>query len=84
MLNISQCAELAKKYNVVDFDRHNPNKTIWFRGVKGYYIIVKEYPEFSVFTVWEDDDCDNMIDNIQIDSEEKFNKCLKKYALIAQ
>ena len=32
----------------------------------------------------KDDDCDNIIDNIKIDSEEKFNECLEKYALITQ
>lgn len=84
MLDIQAIANYVQEYGVVDFDCEMDDGVLWFRGVNCYLIIGKVTDKQVFLTVWEDDECNEVIENFEIQNLDELNVCLKKYALIAQ
>lgn len=84
MLDIQTVVEFIQNYGAVDFDCEMDDGVLWFRGVNCYLIIGKVTDKQVFLTVWEDDECNEVIENFEIQSLDELNVCLKKYSLIAQ
>lgn len=84
MLDIQTVVKFVQDYGVVDFDCEMDDGVLWFRGVNCYLIIGKVTDKKVFLTVWEDDECNEVIENFEIQILDELNICLKKYALIAQ
>lgn len=83
MLNFQAIVSTIQAYGAVDLDYELDDGILWFRGVNCYYIVGNIKADKLILTVWEDDDCDEVIENFKITTLDELNACLDKYALIA-
>ncbi|MDO5050976.1 MAG: hypothetical protein Q4D68_04475 [Moraxella equi] len=83
MINFQKVTDLVKAYGAVDFDSEPDDSILWFRGINCYLIIVSVKQDRTFATVWEDDECNEVIENFEIYTENELNACLEKYALIS-
>lgn len=83
MLDFQKAVATIKEYGAVDFDCESDDGIVWFRGINCYYVIGNIKDGKLILTVWEDDDCDEVIENFEIHSLDELNTCLDKYALIS-
>lgn len=83
MLDFQAIVSTIQAYGAVDFGCELDDGTLWFRGVNCYYIVGNIKADKLILTAWEDDDCDEVIENFKIKTLDELNACLDKYALIA-
>lgn len=83
MLDVQTVVSAIQAYGAVDFDCELDDGVMWFRGINCYLIIAKVTDKQVFLTVWEDDECNEIIENFEIQSLDELKVCLDKYALIA-
>lgn len=83
MLDFQKVVATIKEYSTVDFDCESDGGIVWFHGINCYYVVGNIKDNKLILTVWKDDDCDEVIENFEIQSLDKLNTCLDKYALIS-
>lgn len=83
MLDFQKVVATIKEYGAVDFDCELDDGVMWFRGVNCYYVVGNLKDDKLILTVWEDDDCDEVVENFEIQDLDELKVCLDKYALIA-
>lgn len=84
MLDIQTVSNFVQEYGVADFDCEMDDGVLWFQGVNCYLIIGKVTDKQVFLTVWEDDECNEVVENFEVQNLDELNVFLKKYALITQ
>lgn len=82
MLDFQKVVATIKEYGALDFDCEPYDNILWFRGINCYYVVGNIKDNKLILTVWEDDDCNEVIENFEIQNLDELNACLGKYALI--
>lgn len=83
MLQFNEVLNAVRVCGVVDFDWFGGDKTVWFDTIDNRHTIIQVKETGVFFTVWQDENCDDVVDNIVIDSLDTLNACLNKYAITA-
>lgn len=83
MLDIQAVSNFVQEYGVVDFGAElEEGSTLWFRGIDDHFIlIVLSDNEEIVMSVWDNEECGELVDEIEIDSIDELGAYLDKYAL---
>lgn len=83
MLDIQTVSNFVQEYGVVDFGAElEEGSALWFRGIDDHFIlIVLSDNEEIVMSVWDNEECGELVDEIEIDSIDELGAYLDKYAL---
>lgn len=83
MLDIQAVSNFVQEYGVVDFGAElEEGSALWFRGIDDHFIlIVLSDNEEIVMSVWDNEECGELVDEIEIDSIDELGAYLDKYAL---
>ncbi len=79
MLNMAKIIALLKGYGICDFEVCHPNKSVSFLSKDGF-VIVQIKDDFTVYTVWDNDECMEVLANHQINSLDELYVCLDNHA----
>lgn len=84
MLDIQTVSNFVQEYGVVDFGAElEDGSALWFRGVDERFILmVLSDDEEVVMSVWNNEECDELIDEFKIGNIDELSTCLGKYALV--
>lgn len=80
MLDIIKARRLAIGCEVVNLETCYPSKAIKFAAKTGHHVIVQEKEAFTCFTVWLDEDEDELLENHTITTLDELYKLLTKHA----
>lgn len=83
MLQFNEVLNAVRVFGVVGFDWFGGDKTVWFGTKNNQHIIIQVKETGVFFTVFQDEDCDDVVDNICIDNLDTLNTYLAKYAITA-
>ena len=83
MLDIQTVSNFVQEYGVVDFGSElDDGNALWFRGSDDHFILIALSDDKEiVMNVWDNEECGELIDEIEIDSIDEFGAYLDKYAL---
>ncbi|STZ63774.1 Uncharacterised protein [Moraxella lacunata] len=83
MLDIQAIANYVQEYGVVDFGSElDDGNALWFRGSDDHFILIALSDDKEiVMSVWDNEECGDLIDEIEIDSIDELGAYLDKYAL---
>ena len=83
MLDIQTVSNFVQEYGVVDFGSElDEGNALWFRGSDDHFILIALSDDKEiVMNVWDNEECGELIDEIEIDSIDEFGAYLDKYAL---
>lgn len=83
MLDIQTVSNFIQEYGVVDFGSElDDGNALWFRGIDERFILIALSDDKEiVMSVWDDEECGELIDEIEIDSIDELGAYLDKYAL---
>lgn len=83
MLDIQTVSNFVQEYGVVDFGSElDDGNALWFRGSDDHFILIAlSNDKKIVMNVWDNEECGELIDEIEIDSIDELGAYLDKYAL---
>lgn len=83
MLDIQTVSNFVQEYGVVDFGSElDDGNALWFRGSDDHFILIALSDDKEiVMSVWDNEECGELIDEIEIDSIDELGAYLDKYAL---
>lgn len=83
MLDIQTVSNFVQEYGVVDFGSElDDGNVLWFRGSDDHFILIALSDDKEiVMSVWDNEECGELIDEIEIDSIDELGTYLGKYAL---
>lgn len=83
MLDFQEVAQFVQEYGVVDFGSElDDGNALWFRGSDDHFIIITLSDDKEiVMSVWDNEECGELIDEVEIDSIDELGAYLDKYAL---
>ena len=82
MFDFQEVAQFVQEYGVVDFGSEPDDDVLWFGGIDGRFILIAlSDDEEIVMSVWDNKECGELIDEVEIDSIDELGAYLDKYAL---
>lgn len=82
MLDIQTVAEFVQEYGVVDFGSEPEDCVVWFRGINDHFILIALSDDKQVMmSIWDNKECDELIDEIELHSTDELSAYLDKYAI---
>lgn len=83
MLDIRTVAQFVQDYGVVDFGAELEDDAIlWFKGKNDQCIIISPYCGRILMSVWDNEECSELINEFGIGNIDELDAYLDKYALI--
>lgn len=84
MLDIQAVSNFVQEYGVVDFGAElEEGSALWFRGIDDHFILIAlSDNEEVVMSVWDNEECGELVDEILIGNIDELSACLGKYALV--
>lgn len=83
MLDIQTVSNFVQEYGVVDFGSElDDGNTLWFRGSDDHFILIALSDDKEiVMSVWDNEECGELIDEFGIGNIDELGAYLDKYAL---
>ncbi|AKG11504.1 hypothetical protein [Moraxella bovoculi] len=83
MLDVQTVSNFVQEYGVVDFGSElDDGNALWFRGSNDHFTLIALSDDKEiVMSVWDNEECGELIDEIEIDSIDELGAYLDKYAL---
>lgn len=84
MLDIQAVSNFVQEYGVVDFGAElEEGSALWFRGIDDHFILIAlSDNEEVVMSVWDNEECGELVDEILIGNIDELSTCLGKYTLV--